>query len=320
MNSQKPSFFSGYRNTNAGIALVMVLWILSLLTIIASSFAFSTRTDTQLMSNLVGLARAQAMADAGIHRAIYSLAIPSTDPARWQGDGRDHLWDFQDETVRITIRDESGKIDLNSAHDDLLRGLFRYGGLNEQGIAQLLDAVLDWRDEDSLRRANGAEAAEYSAAGLLYTPANTRFQTVGELRQVLGMTETLYRRIAGLITVYSGQTGINSAIAPREVLLALPGVNPAQVDAYIATREAVIPGQPVPAFPFAQAFSTGESNAFSIRAEARLKDGSVFVREAVVRLQQDAKSPVSFLAWRAPDLYKRPDDGGSISQREQNGK
>lgn len=320
MSALKPLPSSKSRNANAGIALVMVLWILSLLTIIASTFVFSTRTDTQLMANLVGLARAQAMADAGIHRAIYALATPSTDPARWQGDGRHHLWNFQDETVRITIRDESGKIDINSAHDDLLKGFFRFGGLNEQGITQLLDAVLDWRDEDSLRRANGAEAAEYRAAGLSYGPANTRFQTIGELRQVLGMTEPLYRRIAGLVTVYSGQAGINSTIAPREVLLALPGVSPAQVDAYIATREAAIPGQSTPVFPFAQAFSAGESNVFSIQAEARLTDGSVFVREAVVRLQQGAKSPVSFLAWRAPDLHERSDDGGFVSQREQNGK
>lgn len=320
MSSLKCIPISKSRNANAGIALVMVLWILSLLTIIASAFVSSTRTNTQLMTNLVGLARAQAMADAGIHRAIYALATPSTDPARWLGNGRIHLWNFEGEIIRITIRDESAKIDINSAHDDLLRSLFRYGGLSEQEITQLLDAVLDWRDEDSLRRANGAEAAEYSAARLSYGPTNTRFQTLSELRQVLGMTEPLYRRIAGLITVYSGQTGINSMIASREVLLALPGVNSEQVDSYIATREAAIPGQPAPIFPFSQAFPAGESNVFSIQAEARLKDGSVFVREAVVRLQQGAKSQVSFLAWRAPDLSERLDDRRFVSEKEQNGK
>lgn len=283
----------------AGIALVLVLWILSLLAIIASSFVFSTRTDTQLTANLVGQARAEALADAGVQRALYALLKPSVDPARWQGDGRTHLWMYEGETITITIRSESAKIDINTAHPDLLKGLLRNAGVDGQAQEMLLDAIQDWRDADDLRRLHGAEKDDYAAAGKPYVPANSNFQTIEELRQVLGMTDAVFRNIAGHITVYSGQTGINSSIAAREVLLAIPGVDPGTVDAYIASRN-VPPGQIIPSFLPAQTYSAGDGNVFSIVSDVKLSDNSRFIREAVVRVEQNPRNPAAFLAWRSP--------------------
>ena len=283
-----------------GIALVLVLWILSLLAIIANSFVFSTRTDTLLTANLVGLARAEALADAGVQRAIYALLKPSVDPARWQGDGRMHAWEYVGERISITIRNESAKIDINTANPELMKGLLRNAGVVDgHALESLLDAIQDWRDADDLRRPNGAEKEDYIAAGRTYIPANSSFQTLEELRQVLGMTDPVYRRIVGLITVYSGQSGINSSSASREVLLAIPGVDPAAVDAYITLRN-VPPGQIIPIFPPAQAFSAGDGNVFSIVSDVKLSDNSRFIREAVVRVEQKPNQPATFLAWRSP--------------------
>ena len=291
---------SANHRAESGLALILVLWILSLMSVIATSFVLSTRTDTILAGNTLSMATAEALADAGIHRAIYALATPSSNPLRWKGDGRAHVWTYQNKSIVITIRDEAAKIDINSASDALLRGLFRSAGLDEDSASRMLDRVLDWRDEDSLRRLNGAEADDYAAAGLAYRPSNARFRTVGELRQVLGMTEDVYRRLADAITVYSGLSGINSLIAPKAVLLALPGVDPVQVDAYIASRD-VPEGIQVPVFAPAMAFQAGDSKVFSIRAEVKLEDGALFLREAIVRLGQGPGQAVSFLAWRAPD-------------------
>ncbi|MBV5276576.1 general secretion pathway protein GspK, partial [bacterium] len=133
------------------------------------------------------------------------------------------------ETIRITMRSESAKIDLNNANPELLKGLLRNAGVDGEALERLSDALQDWRDADDLRRPNGAEKEDYIAAGKTYIPANANFQTLDELRQVLGMTEAVYRRIADQITIYSGQSGINSSIASREVLLAIPGVDAAAV-------------------------------------------------------------------------------------------
>ena len=106
------------------------------------------------------------------------------------------------------------------------------GSATDEEAAKIQDAILDWRDADKLKRVNGAEEGDYTAAGLGYKPANAPFQAIEELQLVLGMRPDLYRRIAPSITVFSRLPGINPAIASREVLLALPNVTPEMVDEF----------------------------------------------------------------------------------------
>jgi general secretion pathway protein K len=160
-----------------GIALVLVLWATTLLTVIAASFAFSMRTDTLLAQNLAASARAQALADAGVQRALYEMFKPIADLQRWKGDGVPHQWEFGGGKLSIMVLDVSGKIDLNSASDDLLKGMLKSVGLTDEESNILLDAIVDWRDGDDLPRPKGAEVAEYKAAGLKYRPSNAPFDT-----------------------------------------------------------------------------------------------------------------------------------------------
>lgn len=303
----------------AGLALILVLWMLTLLTVIASSFVFSTREETSLTINMAAQARAEALADAGVHKALYELiARPPGEPLQWTGNGVPHLWQYQDGNILITIRDEAAKIDINGASILLLKALFIYAGVPEQEADALVDSSSDWRDPDSLRSLHGAEADDYVAAGRNYKPANAPFQSIEELRLVLGMSEEIYRRIAGLITVYSGQSGINTAIAPREVLLVLPGADPAQVDAFIAAREAALstPGLPLPEFPPAQPFFSLDSRVLNIRAEAILPGGTAFIREAVVKIFPDPRRPMAYLAWHAPERLEQ--EGTALLVKENN--
>ena len=93
---------------------------------------------------------------------------------------------------------------------------------------------------------------------------------------------------------------MNPQLATREVLLALPGVTTEQVDNYIALREtARAAGQPLPAFVQAGVAATsGYTMVATVRAEARLDDGTVFAREAIAVLRPAPRKPVTFLAWR----------------------
>ena len=284
---------------NRGVALVLVMWIAILLTVIASSFMLEARTDTLVVHNSLSNARAEAAADAGVHRAVYELYRTDNAVEAWRRDGSAHDWAFDGVPVRVELSDESGKIDINTAADPLLRGLLISVGLNDDEAAKLLDAILDWRDADSLKRANGAEENEYRAAGLAYKPANAPFQAIEELQLVLGMRPAIYRRLAPLITVFSRQPGVNAQLASREVLLAIPGITTQIVDEYIAHREeARAAGLPGPILPQAAAFKATAAMAATIRSEARLDDGTVFVREAVALLRPIPRKPVTFLAWR----------------------
>jgi Type II secretion system (T2SS), protein K len=97
-----------------GIALISVLWIAGLLAIMAASFASASRTEARLARNQLENAKAEALADAGVHRA--ALGLLERDPQRvWKPDGRVYRFTLGEGDVQVLIRDEDGKIDLNEA-------------------------------------------------------------------------------------------------------------------------------------------------------------------------------------------------------------
>lgn len=293
----------------SGVALVLVMWAAVLLAVIAGSFIEERRSEALVVANSVSMARAAAAADAGVQRALLDAFRGDAAPDAWKRDGQPHDWTFDGIPVRVEMRDESAKIDINTASEPLLRGMLLSVGLDEDEAARILDAMLDWRDPDTMRRPNGAEEPEYRAAGLTYGPANAPFEAIEELQLVLGMKPEIYRRLAPMITVYSRQTGVNPTIAPREVLLAIPGVTPQLVDDYLRRRaEAAAAGQPLPAFPQAAAYTAGASMVTDVRAEARLDDGTYFAREAVALLRSVPRRPVSFLLWRESTAPVPPPD------------
>ncbi len=66
-----------------GLALVAVLWVLVLLSLMATSFTRTTRTEINLTRNLID--NAKALADAGVYRAVYGLLAPRTKGLLDQG-------------------------------------------------------------------------------------------------------------------------------------------------------------------------------------------------------------------------------------------
>ncbi len=330
-----------------GIALVAVLWVLVLLSVIAAGFLYETRTQTKLARNLVENAKARALADAGVHRAVLALLGPRTDglpgpeienllrlapdpgAARrraegilgreleagtlgpgaeamfkqgWRADGTVYAWAFGGGEVRISIEDEGGKIDLNRAPDELLKGLFVVLGVDEGEAVRLVDAIADFRDKDDLTRPDGAEDDDYRAAGLAWEAKDAPFAAVDELQRVMGMTPELYAKLAPFVTVYSKRAKIDLLTAPREVLLAVPGVVAAEVEALLAERAGMEGPIPRKALPVPTAdrgyFSVSNRRAFTVRAEAHTESGAVFAREAVVRLKgKKGEQPFRLLGW-----------------------
>ncbi len=311
------------RARQRGIALIIVLWLTVLLTVIASSFAFSMRSEAQAARNAISLAQARAAADGAAQRMVFELMRPRNGPGAWSPDGKLRQWQDGDATIAAVAVDESARIDLNAASDALLKSLLQnIGGLSSEDAQPVLDAIVDWRDPDELRRPQGAEEPEYRAAGRKYRPSNAPFDGVPELRLVLGVTQALYDRIAPTLTVYSRQPGINPITASREVLLALPQATPEAVDQYIAQRQdALAAGLGVPVFPPAQAFGTGASPVWRVHAEAMLPDGVTFARDAVVRMGVGLKRAPVTLLWQegartllsqsAPDNPAAPDANGT---------
>jgi len=287
-----------------GVALILVLWVITLLSVIAGNFAFSMRTESQMARNLLSTAQAQAQADAGLQRAWYELLKPPTELQRWTVDGSVHELVGEGAALRISIQDESGKIDINTASEALLRGLFRSVGVSEEDAAALADCVQDWREGGSLKRLHGAKVDDYRKAGRNYGPPNAPFTTVDELLRVLGVTPQMFRLLEPMVTVHTRQAGVNTAVAQRATLLAIPGVTPALADEYLNLRQSLAAaGQKAPVFAGAGIFASQPAGlaVYSVRSEAKMADGTVFVRQAVARLSQDPKHPVTLLAWGEGD-------------------
>jgi general secretion pathway protein K len=283
-----------------GIALIAVLWLTVLLTVIASGFAFSMHGEATAARNAISLAQARAAADGAVERTAFELSRPRNLADGWNADGTPQTWTEDGIKLTTWAVDESARIDLNTASDPLLKGLLQnVGGLDPMAAGNVLDAILDWRDADDLKRPNGAEEADYRAAGRSYKPANAPFDSVGELARVLGVTPGLVARLADSLTIYSRQPGVNPATATRDVLLAIPNMTPEVVDAFIAQRkEALAAKLPVPGLPQAQGLATGAVQVWRIRAEAAMPDGVTFVRDAVLRPSADPRRPVIALLWQ----------------------
>ena len=285
-----------------GIALILVLWLTILLTVIGGSFAYGMRNEALAARNSLSLAQARALADGAIYRTVFELMRPKTLADVWSADGTVHVWDENGSRVAVNALDESGKIDLNTAPDGLIKGLLQTAAeADADTAARLVDVIGDWKDTDDLRRPNGAEAPDYQAAGLSYKPANAPFESVAELQRVLGMTPAIYGRIADSLTVHSRMAGINAAFASRTVLLAVPGATPEIVDTYIAQRrDALAAKLPPPVFPVA-GMVAAPLNLWRIRAEVTTTDGVTFAREAVMRPGVERRRVLTILEWQEGD-------------------
>jgi len=295
------------RRKQKGIALVIVLWLTIMLTVIASGFAFSMHSEALTARNALSLAQVRTAANGAIERMAFELSRPRY-PTAWGSDGQPHQWQDGDVTLVASAVDESAKIDINSAPDTLLKGLFQnVAGADAETAARIVDAILDWRDPDDLKRPNGAEEADYRAANLKQKPANAPFETTSELARVMYVTPAIYARVADSITVHSRQPGVNASTASRDVLLALPAATPESVDLFLTQRaDALASKLPVPGFPPASGFAAGAVPVWRIRAVATARDGVTFVREAVVRPSGDGRRPLLTLSWQEGQLAAAP--------------
>ena len=277
----------------------MVLWVLVLLTIIVGVYAVLARTEGLQARYLFDTTAARYAAEAGVHRAVFELRNPDME-TRWVADGRVYRVPFGDAQVEIRIADESGRVDLNNAEEEMLTELFMAQGVEEQESWFLAAAIADWRDDDDLMRVYGAEIDEYVAAGYPYGPANEPFGTVEELQQVIGMTYPMFQRVEPLLTVDGGRE-INPAFAPVEVLALLPDMDMELAELFVEEREMSHPADMnALMMPNGQMVSLrSRGRAYRVRSRAELDNGAWTIIEATVALGNTTRGrPFRVLRWR----------------------
>lgn len=274
-----------------GFALVIVLWILALLTLMVGGYSATMRMETQLTGNYLQSAQAGAIAEAGVWLATQELQKPDTE-RRWRPDNKPYNIKLFDGKITLQIQNESGKIDLNTARPELLRGLLESSnsGQSDQKLDEILQAILDWRDRDNLTRINGAEDDDYKIAGYPYGSKDGPFNSIDELRLVMGMTDALYRNIAGELTVYSHQQGINPLFAGRKALMAVPGMYEQSADDYMSSRN----GSPL----IDNKLLTNNINTVFTITCTGIVSGTRSTIVTVVLFARNASQPYAILSWK----------------------
>jgi general secretion pathway protein K len=248
-------------NSNqSGIALMIVLWVLVLLMALATEFAFSMKMEVNTTRNYkedtesyylakagLNLALAELLKDASFHSihdeygwitgAGSSEKTPSTDVEKTLEAGEEVQEfdivnrtdiEFGNGTITYTIKDENGKISVNSSSKIILNKLLAYSGVKEKLDQDIIsDSILDWIDSNKNHRLNGAEDDYYRTQSPPYLAKNGKFETLSELLKVRGVTEEIlygsqeedgeYKGIAQFLTVYKYST-INPNTTSEEVL------------------------------------------------------------------------------------------------------
>jgi len=279
---------------------VLVLWVLLLITISTGAYTLMARMDVLEAHTVISGTRARMAAEAGLNLAVLSLRDPD-ETTRMVPDGRPYSVQFEDVLIEIKVTDERGKIDINSANEDTLLRLLQGNGLEEESAAYLAAAIMDWSDKDEMERANGAELAAYSSAGLEIGPGNRPFIMIEEVLQVLGMPFDVFKAIEPGVTVFSGAAVPEPAYAPKEALLALEDMTEEDALNFIEERQSQDASSGVgTALPNGQvAMARGRGLTYSVLAKATLPNGVWDQIEATIRLgaSKDGR-PYKVLRWR----------------------
>ncbi len=231
-----------------GIALVMVLWILTILMVTVLSFSYMTRTETHAAFFFKQEIEKKFLAEAGVERGIMEIFFRMQNPSvevdgSWRSDSTPYKVQTDNGYYTVSITDESGKVDINRTSELILKNMLSNLGSATEDADAIVDSIMDWRDADDLYRLHGAENDYYMSLPKPYKARNANFETLEELILVKGITpEILYgddnkKGIIDFLTVNSKTGKINIFTATKEILLSIPGMSSEAADLIMTLRE-----------------------------------------------------------------------------------
>lgn len=195
-----------------GMALLVVLLILSLMTIIAVSINERWQRSYQRSSTLHYLRKSKwyvLSGEAVVKQMIWQHYIDSEENTNlsqaWATEGR--IYPLDDAKLELVVLDEQACFNINAINQDRLNGdqetyvqkvfinLLINLNVDEYEANQITAAIQDWIDEDSNPLALGAEDNYYLSVNPPYLTANRPLKNVSELRAVKGVTTEIFQKL-----------------------------------------------------------------------------------------------------------------------------
>ncbi|MEW6001413.1 MAG: type II secretion system minor pseudopilin GspK [Nitrospirota bacterium] len=226
-------------NSQKGMALILTLMVLVIITAMVIEFSYAVYTSTNSLYNWQTSQRLSFVAKSGLKIAskaitennrLYNYIYPGSLDFSF-----DRLFGNSGEEISIRIEDENSKFNMNSlvyqngrlnekAHDFFVR-LLKILNLNPD----IADMIIDWIDRDSEPRLSDSENAS----------KNAYLDSVDEILLIQGIDRGSYDKLLPFITIYGdGKININGAGIP--VLMSLSdSIDRGMAERIVKYRESV---------------------------------------------------------------------------------
>lgn len=196
-----------------GIALIMVMIVITALAIMAGGFAYTMKVETKLARNASFEADYEWAGRSGIERAKWVLAMSSTGRggqvdslgSKWAGGSGDTNGPLADVDLKhyqlndsvsfaLEIEDHDRRFNINIADEMVLKeALTKVIGVEEGTVADAIaHSVQDWIDPDDNPRVGGAESSYYQGLNPPVFCKNGPLDDISELLMVQGVTPAIY--------------------------------------------------------------------------------------------------------------------------------
>ena len=210
----------------SGFALPLVLWLIVILMTMVGVLAYSAKVGHIESRAQFDRVEAEAAAQAGITYAVARMT-PQLDAEAWGPSFESRNLQLDDWSITLTIRDESGKFDLNHGPLELLAALMQARQVPASQAA-LVTAKLTEQRRDAAGFVNPIPAVPGAppAAG----PTGRKIASISELRQWQGIEPATIDLLADELTVHSSAARPEWRLASPSMRKALADTGQAGVD------------------------------------------------------------------------------------------
>jgi general secretion pathway protein K len=198
-----------------GIALLIVMISVMVLSILAAGFAYSMKVETKLARNANSEAELEWLGRSGVEYARWVLANSLADPTQ-PYDSLDQPWatgsgflgptnnpiaevknpfTLGHGTVSWKITDLESKFNINSPEPILQQVLpqaLTLIGVAPGAATPIVNSILDWLDPDDQPHVEGAESRYYEGLTPPYIAKNGPIDDISELLLIQGVTPEIY--------------------------------------------------------------------------------------------------------------------------------
>ncbi len=242
---------SPFRERQSGVALLVVLWVVTLMVMLVLVFSNAVQVEVRTATYRKDAAQAHALASGGVEAAILELAYSPSENQKpspfwtWRLGQREGVVHFKGGQAELEVIGESGKVDLNLATSQQLARLLEVHGSAPAEAQQMAKSIEDWRSPSP----NDAQDKDSAPAkGAKHAP----FEFVEEALNVPGMNRGIFYGRAEVntqgkvetesgvgrdLTVRSRSPQLNINYASEAALRSVPGITESLAQAIVRARK-----------------------------------------------------------------------------------